>query len=144
MTSLTLSSAHRTTAPTFRPLEHFRYPARRRDFLGARAVQSFPDTSKLLFRITRVAPGKHGVDRGALQILMLPAKLVNGRVPREDVSSEVLQRRIHAVAPRFLSKALSRFCRSVSRAVSFSWSCTQAKVCVPNCRWTRVSRLVML
>lgn len=126
-------------------LQHFGYPIRRRPFPPrARAVQHLADTQDLLSDIARIAPGKHGIDRGTLQILMLPAKLVNGRVPREDVSSEALQRRIHAVAPRLLSKARSRFWRSVSRAVSFSRSCTHAKVCVPNWRWTRVSRLVML
>ena len=78
MASLTLSSAHRTTATTFRPLEHFRYPARRRDFrVMAGAVQSFLDAGQLLFCVARVAPGEYCVDRGALQILMLPAKLIN-------------------------------------------------------------------
>ncbi len=107
--------------PTFRPLEHFGYPARRRPFrMRARAVQSFPDAGDLLGGIASVAPGEHGVHCGALQILMLPAKSVDGGVSGEDVGSEAFQLRVHAVAPRFLSKDRSRFWRSVSKAVSFS------------------------
>lgn len=143
--SLALPTACRAAAKTLHMLQHFGYPARRRLFPPrSRAAQGLPDADDLLFNIARVTPGEHRVHRGTLEILMLPAKRIDGCVPGEDVSSKAFQIFVHAVAPRFLSKARSRFWRSVSRAVSFSWSCTHAKVCVSNWRWTRVSRLVML
>lgn len=102
-------------------LQHFGYPIRRRPFPPrSRAAQGLPDAGDLLGGIARVTPGENRVHRGTLEILMLPAKLVNGRMSGKDVGSEAFQLRVHAVAPRFLSKDRSRFWRSVSRAVSFS------------------------
>lgn len=121
MASQALAAARRTAAAAFHLLEHLGHPLRRRGFrLRARAVQRLPDAGHLRFRIARVAPGEDGVDRGALQSLMSPAKDMDGRIPGKDVSSQAFQLPVHAAVPRFLSKARSRFWRSVSRAVSFS------------------------
>ena len=102
-------------------LQHFGYPARRRCFPSrSRAAQGLPDADDLFFNIASITSGEHRVHRGTLEILMLPAKRIDGCVPGEDVSSEAFQIFVHAVASRFLSKDRSRFWRSVSRAVSFS------------------------
>ena len=104
----------------FRLLEYAFYLLCRGFFRRHYGTQSLPDAEHLLGNIPDIAPGEYGIHTGAFQILMLPAKRVDGCVPGKDVGPEAFQLRVHAVAPCLLSAARSRFWRSVSSAVSFS------------------------
>lgn len=119
--TLAFSAVHGAATAAFHPLDRLSHPFQQRSpQCCSRARQSFPDTQDLLSGIASIAPGKHGIHRGSLQILMLPAKHMDGCVPSKNVRPKEFQLFVHAAASRFLSNARSRFWRSVSRAVSFS------------------------